>query len=365
MVSFIIATGSIFFANPSVIAQESTFQENTNNSSRILNKIENENILNWGYSNGNFPVSSEDNRLQKPTGLCVDLMVLLESYLKDEGLINNGFKIKPESVRYQNRFDGTRITDPSKPPKFDIECGANTTREDEEGIVFSEHFANSKTKILILKSKKKLFNDVFDGKKWNNVNIGIINNSTSEAKVRTFFANKISIQSFETKKEAIEALKSGEIDGFANDEILLTDILKEGEIPNSQEYVIYKEKLGLEPYGLVLPADDSTWEETINDFIRNNQQKLDKLQKKYIDDYVNDYVNPVSLENLPNNSGQGTVGEEKTPETLDPEEKDNPIDPGDWKIIWQVVSGLLLLGLVLETIYLIKLKQGRQGQKKK
>ncbi|NET28141.1 hypothetical protein [Okeania sp. SIO1I7] len=128
VVPFIIATGSIFFANPSVIAQQST--SSTNNSSRILNKINNENILNWGYSNGHFPVSSENTEQQEATGLCAELMASLEKYLNTTGLVNNEFQIKSESV--QNRFDDTRFTDPSTPPKLDIECGANTIRTDAD-----------------------------------------------------------------------------------------------------------------------------------------------------------------------------------------------------------------------------------------
>ncbi|NEP40859.1 MAG: transporter substrate-binding domain-containing protein [Okeania sp. SIO2G4] len=236
VVPFIIATGSIFFANPSVIAQEST--SSINNSSRILNKIKNENILNWGYRYESFPVSYRTTTLQEPAGLCAELMILLENYLKDEKLANDRFQIKSESV--QNRFDGTRLKDPSTPPKFDIECGANTIREDEEGIVFSKPFASSNTKILILKSKKKFFNDVLSSQNRDSVNLGMIENSTSKNRIQVFFPHNSSIKSFKTKGKAIKALEEGVLEGFVNDEILLTGILKEGEISNPQEYVVYR-----------------------------------------------------------------------------------------------------------------------------
>lgn len=321
VVSFIIATGSMFYANPSVIAQSSTFRENTNNSSRILNKIKNENILNWGYSNGNAPVSYEKNSLAEPDGLCAELMGLLENYLNTSGLVIDGFEIKPYSIRFGDRFENTKIKDSSTPPKLDIECGANTIRKDVKGIIFSEPFAFSKTKILIPKLKEELFKNVLDLKTNDSIKIGIIKNSTSENKISNFFPSNSHIKYFKTKGEAIKALEEGVIDGFINDEILLKGILKQGEIPNSQNYVIYEDiTFGLEPYGLVLPADDSIWLNTINNFIKNNQKELDKLQKKYIEYYIT----PVPPNNL-------------------------------------VVLGLSLLGLVLGIIYWIKL---RQGQKK-
>ena len=205
LVSFIIATGSIFFANPSAIAQQSTFQENTNNSSRILNKIESENVLNWGYSDFHRPVSYKKNALAKSAGLCADLMELLENYLKTNGLVNNEFQIKSESV--PERFEGIREK------KIDIECGANTIREDEEGIVFSQRFAYSKTKILIPKSKEELLKNVLNLTTNDSINIGFIKNTTSENIIPNFFPGNHSIEYFETKGDAIEALKNGKIDG--------------------------------------------------------------------------------------------------------------------------------------------------------
>ncbi|MEM7727028.1 MAG: caspase family protein [Cyanobacteria bacterium P01_A01_bin.45] len=367
MVSFTIATGSFFFASSSVIAQSSTSGENTNNSSRVLNKIKNENILNWGYSNGNFPVSHENNSLAEPAGLCAKLMGLLENYLNTNGLVNNGFEIKPYSVRFEDRFENTKIQE-SRPPKFDIECGANTIREDVQGLIFSRRFAKSRTKILIPNSKERLFKNVLDLETNDSVNLGIIENSTSENKISAFLPDNHSIKNFKTKGEAIEALEDGKIDGFVNDEILLTSILKQDAISDSEDYIIYKGKykgkLGLEPYGLVLPGDDRIWKDTINKFIRENQKELDKLQKEYIDDYItpapSEYSNP-----KPENKVQGE-GEENKPEILEPKGSD-VIESSDSKIPWQVFLGLLLLGLGLGLglgfvgIYWIKL---RKGQKK-
>lgn len=367
VVSFTIATGSFFFASSSVIAQSSTSGENTNNSSRVLNKIKNENILNWGYSNGNFPVSHENNSLAEPAGLCAKLMGLLENYLNTNGLVNNGFEIKPYSVRFEDRFENTKIQE-SRPPKFDIECGANTIREDVQGLIFSRRFAKSRTKILIPNSKERLFKNVLDLETNDSVNLGIIENSTSENKISAFLPDNHSIKNFKTKGEAIEALEDGKIDGFVNDEILLTSILKQDAISDSEDYIIYKGKykgkLGLEPYGLVLPGDDRIWKDTINKFIRENQKELDKLQKEYIDDYItpapSEYSNP-----KPENKVQGE-GEENKPEILEPKGSD-VIESSDSKIPWQVFLGLLLLGLGLGLglgfvgIYWIKL---RKGQKK-
>ena len=226
-------------------------------------------------------------------------MGLLENYLNTNGLVNNGFEIKPYSVRFEDRFENTKIQE-SRPPKFDIECGANTIREDVQGLIFSRRFAKSRTKILIPNSKERLFKNVLDLETNDSVNLGIIENSTSENKISAFLPDNHSIKNFKTKGEAIEALEDGKIDGFVNDEILLTSILKQDAISDSEDYIIYKGKykgkLGLEPYGLVLPGDDRIWKDTINKFIRENQKELDKLQKEYIDDYItpapSEYSNP-------------------------------------------------------------------------
>ncbi len=293
VVSFIIATGSIFLAIPSVIAQSSTSQENTNNSSRILKKIKDEGVLNWGYREGSPPVSDKKNSLTQSAGLCAELIPLLKEYLKNNQLVNQGFEIKQFPVPYPERYEGI------KAKELDIECGANTIRIDPEGMKFSDSFAFSKTKILILKSKEKLFDDALKSQNNYIVKFGVLENSTSKPKIDTFFPNNRSIKYFKTKGDAIDALEKGKIDGFVNDEILLVSLLR--DISNSQKYEIYSKELGREPYGLALPDDDSMWVDTINSFIRENETKLKELQKKYIDDKINDYRENETEPNRPEN----------------------------------------------------------------
>ncbi|MEH2454297.1 hypothetical protein [Nostoc sp.] len=199
IVSFIVATGCLLFANPLVIAQ--TTSVTAPDSSRVLSKAKNKNILDWGYRRGDKPVSYEDTITEKPKGLCADLIILLKNYLKKQNLVDNKFEIITDWVDYENRFEKTKaipnLTKETRNyPEFDIECGADTIQS-IEGITFSKPFAKTDTKILILKSKESFFKNIFDSNiiSTQSVNLGLIENSISKKEFLTIFQIPILVSS--------------------------------------------------------------------------------------------------------------------------------------------------------------------------
>jgi ABC-type amino acid transport substrate-binding protein len=258
-------------------------------SSRILNKAKNQNTLDWGLRVGSPPISYTD-RNGVPRGFCPKLIDLLEKYLKENKIVNNTFKIEIHQISYSDRFIGTKSTNSSKVNlknnlKLDGECGNDTIRRDILGIEFSNSFARTDVKILLNKAKKDQFDIALNNRKNDKrIKIGVLKNSTTTKKVKTYFEFSVEVIELNNRESAIQALTSGDIDAFASDEIILKGILEDPDFPEAKSYFIHSSAIGKERYGLVLPADDDEWVKTINKFLEDKDEEIRKLTKEYLED---------------------------------------------------------------------------------
>ncbi|GAA6614277.1 caspase family protein [Scytonema sp. NUACC26] len=263
----LLTTGTLLLNFPA-IAQETSVQKYQ--SSRVLKKARNQKTLVWGLKEDDLFVSGTSGT-GKLKGFCIDLVDLLEKYLKQENFVQEPFKVHPEKIETIERFQFTQQK------KFDGECGTNSIRDDIPGITFSKSFARTPTKVLSYPSKDEKFSNHKEKLK-----IGIVRGSTTEKRVNSYYDINVEIEKYPSRTLAIDALISGEIDGFANDEIILKAMLKEPEYSQEGLY-IRPEKLGEENYGLVLPDDDKEWVEIINKFLDEKTDEIEKLRKKYFE----------------------------------------------------------------------------------
>lgn len=265
-----LTTGTLFLNSPG-IAQESSAQKSQ--SSRVIAKARSQNTLDWGLRDTAPPVSYTDNNGQL-RGFCTELIDVLEKYLKEKNYVEDGFKINREPIKHVNRFKRT-----SK-HELDGECGPDSIRTDIQGFKFSKPFVKTSTKLLLSRANKdklgRLLNN--QGEK---LKIGIIQNSTTKTRVESYFNTSADVIVFPGRADALQALVSGNIDAFANDEIVLRGILRDQDFSRNKSYFISDVQIGSESYGLVLPDDDDEWVNIINRFLRDENAEIKKLIDQY------------------------------------------------------------------------------------
>ncbi|MBN3872899.1 caspase family protein [Nostoc sp. JL33] len=268
--------------------------------SRILQESNGNNKMTWGLRTGSPPISFQDN-LAHWQGFCPSLIDLLDKYLKGNQFLQNNVSIDKTPIAIKERFQHTRF-----PYQDDIhlagECGSDSVRQNETGIKFSQTFFITKTLLLIRKSQNKKLSFLKNHTPPNLSNnsrlkIGVIDTSVTPYRLQNFFnylTSEIEIVKIKDGKAgAIDALKQGKVDAFANDEILLKEFLKELEIVNPNEFYIDSDLvISYESYGLILPSDDPEWIKIINKFFIDKKDDIAVLIKKHTTDPNPPVTNP-------------------------------------------------------------------------
>ncbi|MEG4245462.1 hypothetical protein QUA46_19645 [Microcoleus sp. MON2_D6] len=81
------------------------------------------------------------------------------------------------------------------------------------------------------------------------------------------------------RQSGVKDAVSGTIDAFASDGMLLVgETLRQGLSP-SQYSVIPEQPLTCISYGMILPASDTEWQETVNNYYIRNQSSTNLLEK--------------------------------------------------------------------------------------
>lgn len=189
----------------------------------------------FGYVEGSQPVSSPDPN-NFVSGYCGDL----KEYLSEEGY---NFVSKDVALEYRNRF--------KRYEGVSIECGPNTInpkRISEElpphNGYFSKPFFTTGVKLIIRNDKRDLLNTAVP-----DFTIGVIGDTTTLEAVKNIYPNA-QTQEVANRGDAIGKLKSGVIDAYISDEILLASILEKLPRGYSIEPKVYE--LTHESYGIVV-----------------------------------------------------------------------------------------------------------------
>ena len=191
---------------------------------------------------------------KEPVGYTIDLckrvVNAIESQLKIQGL-----KVNWAPVTVQSRFDAVAGG------RADMECGSSTItlgrmkQVDFSSIVFVEG-----TGLLVKKASGVRSLSDMAGMK-----IAVVGGTTNEralaeqVKLRRLSATLLP---FASREEALAALEDGRADGFASDKLLLLGVSKSAK--DASALALLPDQLSFEPYGIVLPRNDSAFRLAVN-----------------------------------------------------------------------------------------------------
>lgn len=216
-----------------------------------------EDAVPFGYRDGN-------NDLQ---GLCLDFVQLLREELKHK-LDKQVISVKIYKSTLFNRFQLLENK------TVDLECGPNSIRKDiPYNVTFSRPFFVTGTQLLVRRnnSQKLDTNSSLQG-----INIGVLRDtSTQELLLQKYpLATYQEFQGVTGRLRGIQSLRRGRIDAFASDGILLIGEAVILGLSLEKDYnIIPQNPLNCDYYGLILPANDSQWQEFINSVIDTSENR--------------------------------------------------------------------------------------------
>ncbi|NJO32066.1 MAG: amino acid ABC transporter substrate-binding protein [Rhodospirillales bacterium] len=240
-----------------------------------LKKIKETNTITVGHREASIPFSYYDDKKQ-PIGYAMDLCAKVVDEIK-KVVKAPDLQVKYLPVNAQTRIplmvNGT----------VNIECGSTTnTLGRTHQIDFSAIYFTTATRMLTRKSGNFKEIEDFKGK-----SIGLSVGSTNERVVKALIdAGKVKdvrILNLKDHAEALVALETDRIDGYASDDIVLYGLISKSRIKNELEVV--GRNLSYEPYGLMLPRDDSAYRLVVNRTLAElfRSGEIEKMYAKWFD----------------------------------------------------------------------------------
>ena len=185
----------------------------------------------------------------QPDGYTIDLCKFIASSLERQ--LNNKLTIEWVPVDSQNRFDSIAAG------VADIECGSSSvsfarmTTVDFSSFIFMENTG------LVVRTGISSFGNL-TGKK-----IAVIVGTTNESALTREVQRRqlqTAVVRVKDRREGIAALRSGAVDSFASDKLLLIGALA----ADVADYKMLPENLSTEPYALALPRGDWRFRAAVN-----------------------------------------------------------------------------------------------------
>jgi polar amino acid transport system substrate-binding protein len=240
-----------------------------------LDDLQKNGVLRVGIRQDAPPFGVLEN--QKWNGLCVAAAEQLKTSLEKK--LNRPIRLEklvtvsdPSSV--QNRFKSVTSG------RTHLECGPNTIlKNPPQGVAFSQPFLYSGTYFLVSPQGKLLANP---SGFMPNVTIGVLSGTLTQELINSRYqlAPKKVYEGVQGRAQGVRDAIDGKIDVFAGDRIVLVgEALRLGFKPE-QFSIIPNEPLSCVSYGMILPANDSAWIKTINNFIDENKS-TELLEKVY------------------------------------------------------------------------------------
>ncbi len=211
-----------------------------------LKRIADTGIFRIGYRTDARPLSFVDEQ-GEPAGYSVDLCRRIGAAVKDH-LARNDLEIKFVAVTSENRITAVEKGD------IDIECGSTTvTLGRQEKVDFTlMTFVTGGSVLSLSDSGIRALSDLAGRK------VAAIEDTTSSDSLRAFLDDNLidaQIVSVTNRREAMEKLNSGEVDGFASDQIVLIGQALESK--NPQKYTLTEDLFSFEPYSLMVKRNDA------------------------------------------------------------------------------------------------------------
>ena len=182
-------------------------------------------------------------------------------------------------VRYTALTGAQRIP-MLKAGEIDIECGGNTnTVARQKEVDFSYTFFTTGARLLTLKSFTVQGNNDLWQKR-----VAVSKGTTAETLVRQLQAEQnLQVISVGTDPEGIALVERGQVDAFAQDDILLYGLLSAS--PRKDQLMVTGRFMSVEPYAFMLPKGDAPLREIVDKTLLGlmSSGELLGLYKKWFD----------------------------------------------------------------------------------
>ena len=210
------------------------------------------------------------------TGYCADLADSLGQHLAHKLNIPTGIKVVKVASSLENRFKLVQEN------TVHLECGPNTIRTNHKGTIFSDLFFVSGTRFLV--SNEAVPQIDFDNG-LQGIKTGVLKESTTEQFLQETYpeAEVIYFQGAKGRIDGVKAIVGGKIDAFISDGVLLSGEIERQNLPRENYQLIPREPLTCDFYGLILPEGAPKWRNLINNFLRDEQHR--KQRVKWLRDY--------------------------------------------------------------------------------
>lgn len=194
------------------------------------------------------------------SGYCVDLLNGLTQQLQAQ--LGRPIRLDLSAAEVSNRFSLVQAG------TVQIECGPNTLRSDIEGVLFSAPFFLTGVQLLAAADTAEQFNALGT---LTGARIGVLRDTVTEQVIRQRYpaAQIVTLRGDTARTAGFQALRSGAIDLFAGDGVLLLGeaLQTSSSLAGAGYTLLPPEPLSCDPYGMLLPATDSTWRNTVNQFL--------------------------------------------------------------------------------------------------
>ncbi|MEB3886887.1 alpha/beta hydrolase [Lyngbya sp. CCY1209] len=258
---------------PMAIIPETTVVAEPERDKTVLEEIKRTGVLKVGIRRDAVPFGFINNK-QQWVGYCVDWAASFADWLERELQSSVPIEVIQFPSNVDNRYQSVRNQ------TVHLECGPNTIRENLSGVVFSNPFFISGTHFLVQQDKASEIDP--DGT-LAGVEVGVVKNTTSEQFLNTEYpeADEVYFRGQTGIQDAIAALSQNRVDTVAENGILaLGEVARQGL--NLDNYTLVPlEPLTCDFYGIILPAGDREWQNTVNRFI--DSQPGDRIWGKWFD----------------------------------------------------------------------------------
>jgi glutamate/aspartate transport system substrate-binding protein len=215
-----------------------------------LKQIDETKIIRLAYRSDANPFSFV-NAQGQPDGYTIDLCKFIAGSI--ERSMNSKLAIEWVAVNTQNRFDSVASG------LADMECGSSTVSFSRMVKVDFSNFIFMENTGLMVRTNSGIFSvGDMNGKK-----IAVIAGTTNEtALIKELQRRQLQAALIRVKdrREGIEALQTGTVDGFASDKLLLIGASN----AEGSTYRMLPENLSTEPYAVVLPQGDWRFRIAVN-----------------------------------------------------------------------------------------------------
>ena len=248
----VLATiGLSFFFSESVLSQESI----------TLKKIQTSGTIVLGYRENSAPFSYLDLSL-KPIGYTVDICMHLVSAIKWE-LRRNDLRVQWMPVTATTRFPMMLNR------TIDMECGVTTnTPERQKMAAFS--VTTFVTEARLLSKKSRPIERLEDLRGQAVVSTAGTTNMQTLVKLNDQFQLQAKILTVKDDAEAFNMVASNRAVAYAMDDALLRTNI--ASAVNASDYMISKQALTVEPYGIMLPRGDDIFKKLVDQNIKQLYQ---------------------------------------------------------------------------------------------